>query len=377
MARARGVRKRWHDPQRHGRPHPAEAAVGVLRAFDVLDGMGLTPLGEWACDELRRVVPPPITPDMPARELLTQLAGADDHWNRAGFWFGGRTVEHIVAELAAAATDATPAERMAAIDVIDGLGPDAVAALRAAADDAPLAAHARDIAHRYELAPEPGVADMVWLATEYAHADLTRHGVAAARYTATDTLAAAGVDLDTGGVDRIAGSGHPHAGEVADTLRGVVGSPIPVQQLKIMLAPGCWRRVLVPENATLEVLHRVIIVVFGFDDDHLHVFTVGHRRYADPFHGLGDTLPEDTIRLHQALPRPKATISHEYDLGASWRHEILLEQTIDGHPGHLECVGGKGADPIEYYDPDDPEDPAPFDADAIDRRLGELSTTVS
>lgn len=261
--------------------------------------------------------------------------------------------------------------------MIDGLGPEAVAALRVAADDAPLAAHARDIAHRYELAPEPGVADMVWLATEFAHADLTNHGVGAARYTATDILSAVGVDLDGRGVDRIAGSGHPHADEVADALRGVVGSPIPVQQLKIMLTPGCWRRVLVPENATLDVLHRVIIVVFGFDDDHLHAFTVGHHRYADAFHDLEDTLPEDTIRLHHALPRPKATISHEYDFGASWRHQILLEQTIDDHPGHLECVGGKGANPIEYYDPDDPEDPVPFDADAIGLRLGKLSRARS
>ena len=91
--------------------------------------------------------------------------------------------------------------------MIDGLGPEAVAALRAAADDAPLAAHARDIAHRYELAPEPGVADMVWLATEYAHADLTNHGVGAARYTATDILSAVGVDLDTA-----ASTGSPAAG---------------------------------------------------------------------------------------------------------------------------------------------------------------------
>ena len=88
-----------------------------------------------------------------------------------------------------------------------------------------LAAHARTVAHQYELAPAPGTEDLVWLATEYTHADLARHGVAAARYTATDALAAAGIDLDTDGIDRIAGSGHPHAAEVADALRAVAGSP--------------------------------------------------------------------------------------------------------------------------------------------------------
>ena len=40
-------------------------------------------------------------------------------------------------------------------------------------------------------------------------------------------------------------------------------------------------------------------------------------------------------------------------------------------------MGGKGANPIEYYDPDDPEDPVPFDADAIGLRLGKLSRARS
>ena len=85
------------------------------------------------------------------------------------------------------------------------------------------------------------------------------------------------------------------------------------------------------------------------------MFTVGRRHYADPFHGLEETVPEYTMRLHQALPHPKATISYTYDLGASWRHEILLEKVLDEHPlPALECVAGKGGNPIEYYDPDDP-----------------------
>ena len=78
-------------------------------------------------------------------------------------------------------------------------------------------------------------------------------------------------------------------------------SAVPVQQLKISLTGHCWRRVLIAENATLALLHRVIIALFGWDDDHLHMFTVGRRHYADPFHRLEETASEDSMRLHQEL----------------------------------------------------------------------------
>jgi hypothetical protein len=365
------------DPQRHGRVHPAEAALAVLRLFGAVEGTRLTPLGVWVQAELRRVVPPQITPQLPAKHLLGLLTGADevDAWNRASRWFGERTTAQIVAELVPAAAEATPAERHVALDLISGLGDDAVTAFRAAAERFPnLAAHGRAVAHHYERAPMPGTEDLVWLATEYAHADLTRHGVTAARYTALDTLDAAGVDLATGGIDRIAGSGHPYATAVADALAPIVGTVAPVQQLKVSLS-GRWRRVLLAENATLGVLHQVIMALFGWDDDHLHVFTVGRRQYADPFHELEETASEDSMPLYRALPGPAAKVSYTYDLGACWAHEIVLEKVLDDHPlPHPECVTGQGDNPIEYYDPDDPDGPAPFDATAINTRLRKLAT---
>ena len=137
----------------------------------------------------------------------------------------------------------------------------------------------------------------------------------------------------------------------------------------------CWRRVLLAENATLGLLHRVITVLFGWDDDHLHAFTVGRRRYADPFHDLEETASEDAMPLYRALPSPRSKVSHTYDFGASWEHEIVLEAVLDDHPlPHPECIAGQGDNPIEYYDPDDPADPEPFDAVAINKRLRKLAT---
>ena len=132
---------------------------------------------------------------------------------------------------------------------------------------------------------------------------------------------------------------------------------------------------LIAENATLALLHRVIIALFGWDDDHLHMFTVGRRHYADPFHRLEETASEDSMRLHQALPQPKATMSYTYDLGATWRHQIVLEKVLDDHPlPHPECLTGQGDNPIEYYDPDDPADPVHFDVAAINKLLNKLAT---
>lgn len=373
----RGDWDSFADPQRHGRVHPAEAALAVLRLFGAIEGARPTPLGVWAGSELRRVVPPQITPQLPVKDLLGLLAGVDevDAWNRARGWFGERTSAQIVAELVPCAAEATSAQRVTAIGLISGLGEEAIAALRAAERFPSLAAHVRAVTHQYGQAPAPDAGDLVWLATEYAHADLAHHGVAAARYTATDFLNAAGIDLAAGGIDRITGGGHPHATAVAEALAAVAGSAVPVQQLKISLTGRCWRRVLIAENATLATLHRVIVALFGWDDDHLHVFTVGRRRYADPFHHLEETVSEDSIRLHQALPQPKSTVSYTYDLGATWRHEIVLEKVRDDHAlPHPECLTGQGDNPIEYYDPDDPTDPVPFDVTAINKVLNELAT---
>ncbi len=358
------------DPQRHGRLHPAEGALAVLRLFGAVEGTRLTPLGVWLESELRRVVPPAITPDTSVAHLLNRLVDGEeaDTWDRARRWFGDRTIAQIVAELCQGAAEGSPAERVAAVGLIGELGDEAVAAFRAAEQVPALSAHVRLTAHLHELAPEPSPLDMAWLATEYAHANLTRHGVAAARYAAMDFL-------DEAEFDRIAGSGHPCAEEVAEAVAAVAGKPVPVQQLKVSLYRDCWRRVLLPENATLGLLHQVITVLFGWDDDHLHVFTAGRHQYADPIHGLEETESEDAMPLWRALPAPGASLSHVYDFGASWQHEIVLEKVLDGHPlAHPECVAGKGDNPIEYYDPEDPVEPEPLDVGAVNTRLRHLVT---
>jgi hypothetical protein len=67
-------------------------------------------------------------------------------------------------------------------------------------------------------------------------------------------------------------------------------------------------------------------------------------------------------------------MSYTYDFGAAWQHEVVLEKVLADHPlAHPECLTGEGDNPIEYYDPDDPEDPVPFDAEAINKMLHKMA----
>lgn len=362
--------------QRHAHLHPAEAALAVLRLFGAIEENRLTPLGELVRAEWQQVVPPAITPETSAKELLSRLAGLDevDARKRAWRWFGHqRTNRQIVDELVQAASTASPAERVAAIDLLSFFWDDLIPVLPSVERLPNLAAHLHVMSWQDEHVESLDSGHLVWLAAEYAQADLDTHGVTAARYAAQYYLDIAGIDLATDGIERIANSGHPYASQVAETLAPVAGSPVQVLQLKVSLHTQCWRRVLIPENATLAHLHEVIVALFGWDNDHLHIFTVGQREYADPFHQLEETVPEDAMRLHRAFPRPKTAISYIYDLGATWRHEIVLEKVLEDHPMEPpKCIAGKGDNPVEYDDPDFPQDPVLFDADAINRRLRKL-----
>ena len=54
-------------------------------------------------------------------------------------------------------------------------------------------------------------------------------------------------------------------------------------QLKITLEsvePPIWRRVVVPSEFTLYDLHRVVQIAMGWEDSHLHDFTIKRKRYA-------------------------------------------------------------------------------------------------
>ena len=78
--------------------------------------------------------------------------------------------------------------------------------------------------------------------------------------------------------------------------------PAEIYELKITILdtkPPIWRRVAVPGDVTLAKLHKIIQIVIGWTDSHLHEFRRGGRTYAipDPGYDAANFIDERRIKL--------------------------------------------------------------------------------
>lgn len=128
---------------------------------------------------------------------------------------------------------------------------------------------------------------------------------------------------------------------------------ISVYQIKVTLKgikPPIWRRIEVTSDITLHKLHRILQVVMGWDDYHLHQFTIGWEHYGVPDPDYSPEFMDDKkTRLHQVVHTEKTKFLYEYDFGDSWEHEILVEKILPVEEGkcYPVCVKGKRACPPE------------------------------
>jgi hypothetical protein len=122
-------------------------------------------------------------------------------------------------------------------------------------------------------------------------------------------------------------------------------------QLKITLQdidPAIWRRVLVPRELTLFDLHHVIQIVMGWEDDHLHDFTIKRQRYALPDVEDFDGPADESRTLLCDVVRSRSRFVYQYDFGDGWNHVVLVEKVVHDAeaPGPI-CVDGARACPPE------------------------------
>ncbi len=354
----------------------------LLTHLGAVDGTAADPrptaLGRWAVSALRGDVPPPVE-GLSASELLDRLAASDDaeeQWRVAGPWLRQRPPERSPDELLAAAREVGAARRLAAVNLVDGLGEETVPAWLRLLDDPQVGPHARTALADWDQGPGPAPEDEEWLIVENAVARWEVGGPDAALCELLD-VHGAGEPAEV--IALLDGHSHPQAAALAQALRDAVtsGAPLAVHQvlqLKVSLTgwrPPIWRRVLVPASDTLGDLHEVIMVLLGWDGDHLHRFQVGERCYADPYHELEQCSDEFRARLFQVFGRRGATVGHVYDFGAHRQHQIVLEQVLprQDHEVYPRCIDHAHDAPPEYDDPEDPQDPRPFDRDAVNARL--------
>ena len=179
----------------------------------------------------------------------------------------------------------------------------------------------------------------------------------------------------------------------------------PIYQIKVTLMgsrPPIWRRIQVPSDTTLAQLHGVLQMVMGWQDYHLHLFSVGRTMYGltDPELGIPEERDERWVLLRQVAAGEGSKFIYEYDFGDGWRHDVLVEKVLSAEAGvrYPRCTQGRRACPPEdvggvggYYDfleaikdPEHPEhegmlewiggafDPEAFDVEAVDSELSVL-----
>jgi hypothetical protein len=180
-----------------------------------------------------------------------------------------------------------------------------------------------------------------------------------------------------------------------------------VYLLKVELegsSPPIWRRIQVPGDITLGVLHSVLQEAMGWENCHMHEFKIGKDSYGSV--GEGDDLfamgmkKDKGMLLKDVLPSVTRTFQYIYDFGDDWVHKVTVEKMSPHEAGIplVYCLEGERACPPEdcggiygYYDylevlkdPGHPEyeeikewmgrhDPARFDLDRVNARLKRLA----
>ena len=124
-----------------------------------------------------------------------------------------------------------------------------------------------------------------------------------------------------------------------------------VFELRVVLRdiePAVWRRVRVPADAPLGVVHDVLQIALGWTNSHLHDFQIGTIRF-----GMADIedeifcVDEDGAPLG-AVALQGSTFVYRYDFGDDWEHELTVERVLSGEDDTIiTCTGGERACPPE------------------------------
>ena len=133
--------------------------------------------------------------------------------------------------------------------------------------------------------------------------------------------------------------------------------PLEIYQLKVTLigtSPPIWRRLLLPADVTLAQLHDALQAAMGWEDGHMHEFSIGQRRFGRPdpedrLMGMPSVENERTVRLSGILGRVGSKALYTYDFGDSWEHSIVLEKRLPDDPNatYPVCTDGQLACPPE------------------------------
>jgi len=122
-------------------------------------------------------------------------------------------------------------------------------------------------------------------------------------------------------------------------------------QLKITIddiTPPIYRTIQVPETYTLNKLHHIIQLAFGWENSHIYCFRHGDIPTTDPvLWGGGTTYRDKKVKIKDVLLQIGDTLPYEYDMGDSWKHTIVLERIETIVSKMVKCIDGERSAPPE------------------------------
>lgn len=125
-------------------------------------------------------------------------------------------------------------------------------------------------------------------------------------------------------------------------------------QLRIELKrvePVVWRRIVVPENITLQKLHSALVGAMGWLGGHLHEYEISRLKYGlpDPDWPDPELYDERRYRLKTFIESGLRRFTYIYDLGDYWEHAVTVEDLIAPTSGlpPVRCLAGENACPPE------------------------------
>lgn len=114
--------------------------------------------------------------------------------------------------------------------------------------------------------------------------------------------------------------------------------------------PFVWRRLLVPGEPSLRLLHQMFQVAMGWKDYHLHRFTTddGPCYIADAEDADEDDVFEDDVSIAEVLG-VHHRLGYEYDFGDGWVHDVVVESESRDRDEleYAVCLEGENACPPE------------------------------
>jgi hypothetical protein len=137
-----------------------------------------------------------------------------------------------------------------------------------------------------------------------------------------------------------------------------------VFEAKLVGHPGVSRKFAVADDQTLEVVHTLLRLAFGWDDDQLYAFWLDGEFWGGAASKYTATLePEGKkaadARLEQLGLEAGQKIAYVFDIGDEWRVDLrVAEIEPAGEDPYPQLLGGQGDAPPQYGHFGEEDEPA-------------------